>query len=195
MKNIQIILLLIALLFTGCVTKTKIYKKKADEVNLILTTKSHDKYLFLGQKYQYLFEDFIEVNKLKELMQYAYGAESYKVKKKIYIDAYKNGMIHFYVTLRITPKDNQLLSIVKLGFKQNAKGSKGNNGEWSKTYELQGKISLIDFMLVKNYAQKRLENTYTTKITFQDDFEEKESLDIPKPNNGLVTLFWLVVLL
>jgi len=49
--------------------------------------------------------------------------------------------------------------------------------------------------LVESYVQKRLENTYTTKITFQDDFEVKESIDIPEPNSGLVTLFWLVVLL
>ena len=194
MKNLKKLLLLIALLFVGCSTKTNVYQKNPiDKVDVLLTTKSYDKYLFLGQKYQYLFEESTEVNKLKELMRQLSKAESYRLEKIIDIDVHENGKMKFYITLNIAPKDEQLSSLKKLGFKQSVKATKHDNGKWSKSYTLEGKIALKDLTLENIYAQKKLKNIYTVHITFKEN--AKNSISIPRPNNGLVILFWLAVLL
>ena len=195
-KNWKILLtLLVMVLLTGCASKTKIYKQATDNVNLVLTTKSHDKYLFLGNKYQYLFTDTLETNKLHEIMKLAYNANSYEIGQNIKIEAFSDSTIKFHIVFDIEPRDEQLLSIVRLGFKQNINGDNNNNGKWRKYFELKGGMTLKDKSFVNKYTQNKLQNSYTTHITFRDDFQVKESISLPKPNPVLLTLFWLVVLL
>jgi hypothetical protein len=150
LKKILSLFIAFAVLFSGCSNK-RVYPKKDVQIYTFLTDKDESFYIFVSDKYSYIFEDKETVSELKEVIKLARSSGAWRLgdKPKIYLE--KDLTAKIYMTLFIKAQVNQIDKLKSMGFKKSTK----NSSFYFKDMKLIGKFghtnSEIKEKFQKNY--------------------------------------------
>jgi len=161
-----------AVLFSGCSNKT-VYPKQDVRIYTFLTDKDESFYMFVSDKYSYIFEDKETISELKELIKLARSSGEWKLgnKPKIYLE--KDLVVKIYMTFLVKGELNQLNNLRNMGFEV----SKGNSSFYFKDIQLIGKYGKTDIEIKEKFQQNYLSHS----IVFEEiNLAKIEKKEIPR---------------
>jgi len=160
-KKILSLFIAFTILFTGCSTRTITPISNGNiEIRTFLTDKDENFYMFVGDKYSYIFNDKKSIQELKELISLARTSGDWKLtnKPKIYLE--KDFVSKVNMTFVVNAKKEQVSKLQSLGFEVD----KNNSNLFYKNIELIGKYGRTD-----NEIKEKFQNNYLSHpIMFEE---------------------------
>ena len=179
-----------SVLFTGCSSKNIHPISKNVEIHTFLTDKDENFYLFVGDKYSYVFSEKETLRELKEIVTLARsssGKWTLTNQPKIYLD--KDFVAKVNMTFLFRAEENQFEKLESLGFKA---GKKYPNFYY-KDIELLGKYGQTDKEIKEEFKQNNLSHTISFEEISLVETEEKEVPMVLKIVGGIIGAPFAVV--
>ena len=140
-----------AVLFSGCSNKT-VYPKKDVQIRTFLTDKDQSFYMFVSDKYSYIFEDKETVSELKEVIKLARSSGEWRLgnKPKIYLE--KDLTVKIDMTFFLKAHVDQIDKLKRMGFKKSTE----NSSFYFKDMKLVGKFGHTDKEIKEKFQKNYL---------------------------------------
>lgn len=161
-----------SILFTGCSHKKIVHTKQDVQIRTFLTDKDENFYMFVGDKYSYIFEDKKTISELKELIELARSLGEWKLgnKPKIYLE--KNLVAKINMTFLVKAQVNHIDKLKSMGFEVSTE----NPSFYFKDVKLLGKFGHTD----KEIKEKFQENYLSHPMLFEQIKSSKvKDSDVP----------------
>ena len=171
LKKILSLFIAFAVLFSGCSNKI-VYPKQDVRIYTFLTDENESFYMFVSDKYSYIFEDKEMVSELKEVIKLARSSGEWRLgnKPKIYLE--KDLTVKIYMTFFLKAQVNQIDKLKSMGFKISTE----NSSFYFKDMKLVGKFGHTD----KEIKEKFQKNYLSHPILFEQIKSSKiKDSDIP----------------
>jgi len=171
LKKILSLFIAFAVLFSGCSNKI-VYPKQDVRIYTFLTDENESFYMFVSDKYSYIFEDKEMVSELKEVIKLARSSGEWRLgnKPKIYLE--KDLTVKIYMTFFLKAQVNQIDKLKSMGFKKSTE----NSSFYFKDMKLAGKFGHTG----KEIKEKFQKNYLSHPILFEQIKSSKiKDSDIP----------------